>query len=367
MKVIPVKYFGLLVLASLLGELLHSCTVSWENPPEVKDDESEITLRMGLKSATSTSGLLTKLYVFSNEGTGDYLLTDSLPQVVSGSTRLKLNLADLNKKNYRFLFVATPEVKPEIQVAATDNASFPFGTSWEKVAVRMSADSMSIDNYYGIADSPGSEILERGSVDGELTRLVGQMVFCFYKAGPGGVKDPVAVDDPKVGSVMDRVSSIDITYDGVPHQITFNSGKQPVAQPGSESVLKHTVRFSLTEDGQKVILPQANAPVEIADSIPGGAILKGTCLLPSQQKVRVSMIFHYYDTTPICENQNSEHMHGVDCYTPQTISLNLPQRADAVGLSVLPDHFTINNAGLPCNRIIDILHTSGIVIDTVWN
>lgn len=365
MKVIPVKYFGLLVLASLLGELLHSCTASWENPPEVKNDESEIMLRMGLKSGISTSGLLIKLYVFSNEGTGDYLLTDSLPQVVSGFTRLKLNPEDLNKKNYRFLFVATPESKPEIQAGAAGNAPFSFGTSWEKVAVRMSADSMSIDNYYGITDIPGNEILERGSVDGELTRLVGQMVFCFYKAGSGGVAEPV--DDPQVGSVMDRVSSIDITYKDLPRQITFDSGKQPVAQPGSEFVLKQTIRFSLTKEGQKVILPQADAPVETADSISGGAILKGACLLPSQQKVRVSMLFHYYDTTPKCENQNSEHTHGVDCYTSQTMSLNLPQRVDAAGLSVLPDHFTINNARLPCNRIIDILHTSGVEIDTVWN
>lgn len=365
MKVIPVKYLGMLVLASLLGELLHSCTASWENPPEVKNDESEIMLRMALKNDISTSGLLIKLYVFSNEGTGDYLLTDSLPQVVSGLTRLKLNPADLNKKNYRFLFVATPETKQEIQVGSADNAPFSFGTSWQKAAVRMSADSMSTDNYYGITDIPGNEILERGSVDGELTRLVGQMVFCFYKAGPGGVAKPV--DDPQVGSVMDRVSSIDITYEGVPRQITFDSGNQPVAQPGSKSVLKQTVRFSLTKDGQKVILPQADVPVETADSIPGGAILKGMCLLPSQQNVRVSMLFHYYDTTPVCENQNGEHTHGAECYTPQTMPLSLPQRADAAGLSVLPDHFTINNARLPCNRIIDILHTSGIEIDTVWN
>lgn len=365
MKVIPVKYLGMLVLASLLGELLHSCTVSGENPPEVKNDESEIMLRMGLKSDISTSGLLIKLYVFSNEGTDDYLLTDSLPQVVSDVTRLKLNPADLNKKNYRFLFIATPETKQEIQVGTADNASFSFGTSWEKVAVRRSADSMSIDNYYGITDIPGNEILKRGSVDGKLTRLVGQMVFCFYKAGPGGGKEPV--DDPQVGSVMDRVSSIDITYEGVPRQITFDSGKHPVAQPGLESVLKQTVRFSLTKNGQKVILPQADAPVEIADSIPRGAILKGMCLLPSQQKVRVSMLFHYYDTTPKCENQNSEHTHEADCYTSQTMSLNLPQQTGAAGLNVLPDHFTINNARLPCNRIIDILHTSGFEINTVWN
>lgn len=107
------------------------------------------------------------------------------------------------------------------------NSPFAFGTEWEKVAIEMANDSLSVDNYYGIKDLTGNEILQTGTIHGELTRLVGQMLFCFYKVGPGGVSDPVPVNDKTVASVMDRISSIDITYEGVPRLITFDSGNHP--------------------------------------------------------------------------------------------------------------------------------------------
>ena len=64
---------------------------------------------------------------------------------------------------------------------------------------------------------------------------------------------------------MDRISSIDITYEGVPRLITFDSGNHPVVLPGSKITLNHTIHFSLTPEGQKVPLPQTNVPVEVAD------------------------------------------------------------------------------------------------------
>lgn len=367
MKLIPLKYVGLLGLTSLLCGLFQSCATSWENPPEVPDDKSEILLHTELMNGIVVNGLLTKLYVFSKVGTGDYLLTDSLPQVVSGTSRLKLSLADLETNDYRFLFIATPEANPEITVRRKDNYALLPDATWQDITIGATVENLSIDNYYGIKDMTGSEILEKKEITADLTRLVGQMVFCFYKVGPGGVKDPVAVDDPNVASVMDRVSSIDVTYEGVPRLVTFGAGNEPVALAGSESTINHIVRFSLMDDGQKVNLPQEEISVEVADSIPGGAILKGACLLPSQQSVRVSMVFHYYDTTPICENFEKGHMHSTACYTPNTLSLHLPQSNSSQGLSVLRDCFTINNSGLPCNRVIDIQHTSGFDVDTKWN
>lgn len=367
MKKIPVKYILLSGLATLLGGLSYSCTEPQQTESDWADNKPEISLRMDFREGDSGNGLLTKLYVFSNDGTGGYRLSDSLPQIISSSTRLKISMADLNSKNYRFLFIATPESEPEIQVKCTNNSSFPFGSEWERVAIEMSKDSLSVDNFYGIKDLTGREILQAGTIQGELTRLVGQMVFCFYKVGPGGVSEPVPVTDQSVSSVMDRISSIDITYEGAPRRITFDSDNHPMILTGSEVTLNHTVHFSLGADGQKVALPQAGAPVEVSDSIVGGAIVKGTCLLPSRQGVRVSMIFHYYDTTPICGHTENGHTHGTDCYTPRTLSLHLPKNTEAPGLDVLPDHFTINNAGLPCNRIIDVLHTSGFDIITEWN
>ena len=365
MRKIPVKYIGLFSLISLFGGLFHSCTEeSREDIPDWVDSKSGILFRTELREGISDKGLLTKLYIFSKKGSGNYLLVDSVRKVVNDSTRLKLKEEDLKEQDYRFLFIATSEQKPEMQVQCTDNTPFAFGTEWEKVAVSMLTDNLSVDNYYGIKDLSGNEILTEGSIDGELSRLVGQMVFCFYKVGPGGITKPLPVDDIKVGSVLDRVSSIDISYKGVARMVTFDENQCPIALAGSNKELKHTVSFTLSADSLATVkLPQEGVPVEIADSIPGGAILKGACLPPSQGGVWVSMTFHYYDTTPVCADT---HKHTVECYTPSTLSLNLPIKDAASGLNVLPDHFTINNAGLPCNRIIDILYTAGFTINTTW-
>lgn len=366
MRKIPVKYIGLLAFAALSGGLFHSCTESQQDIPDGVDGKPEVMLRTSVREETSGAGLLTKLYVFKSDGT-EYQLSDSVPLVVSGTTKLKMSYADLNKNSYRFLFIATPESKPGIYVKRSDNASLALGTGWEKVVVAMQGDSLSVDNYYGITDLPGTEIMRLTTIQGELTRLVGQMVFCFYRTGPGGVKDPVAVKDTTVASVLDRVSSVDITYEGVPLQIGFDGENKPLAVASPSKTMKHTIRFTQTQNGLKVPLPQQGIPVEVNDSISGGAIIKGTCLLPSRQGVHVSMVFHYYDTTPVCENTDKDHKHTVECYTPQTVSLRLPQSETVPGLNILPDYFTISNAGLPCNRIIDVAHSSGIEINTVWN
>ncbi|MCA6030954.1 DUF5031 domain-containing protein [Bacteroides thetaiotaomicron] len=365
MKKISVRYICLYGIITLFSEMFHSCTESQPEIAEREESKLEILFQTSFLQEDSGNCLLTKLYVFGKDNTGSYRLTDSLSQIVSGSTRLKMNLADLNKYDYRFLFVATPELKPEIQAETIDHSPFTFGTEWEKAVIEMVADSMSVNNYYGITDLSGYEILQSKTIEGKLTRLVGQMVFCFYKVGLGGIKDPVAVNDPKIASVFDRISSIEITYEDVARQVTFDATNHPVAVPGSKHVLNHTIRFSQSEKEQKVILPQPENSVEVADSIPGGGILKGTCLLPSKQRVRVSMIFHYYDTTPIC--QEPIHIHAAACYTPMTLLLCLPKVTESQGLDILPDHFTINNAAFSCNRVIDVRHTSGIDVNTTWN
>lgn len=363
MKKIPVKCIGLLGLAALLGGLFHSCTESQQDTTDWVDGKSEFLFRTGFSEGTSGEDLLTSLYVFSTDGNGgsDYQFSTSLPQVISGTTKLQMKYADLKKKNYRFLFVATPQAKPEIQVKSSDTPSFALGTSWEKVVITMATDSLSVDNYYAITDMKGMDILASNDITGELTRLVGQMVFCFYKASKEGV------NDPEVLSVLDRISSIDITYQNAPLQIKFDADNKPVPMPDSKITLQHTVRLALTAEGQKVDLSNQGTAVETNDTITkGGAILKGTCLLPASQTVRVAMKFHYYDTTPICRKTEKEHIHDAGCYTLKELELHLPKQESPMGLSVLPDHFTVNNALLPCNRVIDIMHTSSINVNTVW-
>lgn len=348
----------------LLGICFQSCTDACNDTEHWSDNEKGITCRAAVGKEAAGSDLQVNLYVFSSEGGSDYLFNSSLPVATDGSTMLKLNPADLSKKDYRFLFIATPKAQAEIEAQPADGSSFDSGTPWQNVAVAMTGDSLSVDNYYGITDLPGTSILQTGVIEGELKRMVGQMVFCFYKADSD--RKPLAVDDADVTSVLDRISSIDITYTEVPRQVVFDADNNPVAVNGAERTLIHSVHLTFDEGGQKVTVPQEKATVETADSIKGGAILKGTCLLPSSQKVRVSMTFHYYDTTPICTEDN-ESIHKEGCFDKRTLSLSIPKETEAMGLKVLPDYFTINNACLPCNRIIDIRHTSGLVVNTEWN
>lgn len=365
MKKMRINSIALFGLASVLAVLSQSCTDAQDDTPKPIDNRTGIVCTTALSQGTETNGLKINLYVFSKEGTGDYQLSDSVSPVVSGDTRLTINPAELKRNDYRFLFIATPKTRQEIQVKRVDDTPLAFGTEWGKVSVVMLRDSMSVDNYYGITDLPGSEISAQGIINGDLKRMVGQMVFHFYKIGAGGITNPIPVDNPNVASVLDRVFGIELTYQNVPRRITFDADNQPVASatdPGT--TLTNVVRFSTTGNGLKVNLPQPGVPVETSADVRGEAILKGTCLFPARDRVKVSMTFHYYDTTPTCED--TKHTHVATCYTPRTLSLNIPQNAPITGLSVIPDHFTINNAGIPCDRVIDIVHTSNITINTEW-
>lgn len=181
MKVVPAKYVSFFGLVSLLCGLLQSCAKSWENPPQEPDDKIEILIRTEIMDGIIVNGLLTKLYVFSSDGTDNYLLSDSLPQVISGSSMLKMSESELNKKNYRFLFIATPEANPEIVVRRIDGYPLLPDAEWKNITIGMTGNSLSKDNYYGIKDITGSEILEQKVIKAELMRYEGVMVSIFTK------------------------------------------------------------------------------------------------------------------------------------------------------------------------------------------
>lgn len=184
MKTVSAKYVSFFGLVSLLCGLLQSCAKSWENPPQEPDDKIEILIRTEIMDGIIVNGLLTKLYVFSSDGTDNYLLSDSLPQVISGSSMLKMSESELNKKNYRFLFIATPEANPEIEVKRIDGYALLPDTEWKNIAIGMTGNSLSKDNYYGIKDITGSEILEQKVIKAELMRYEGVMTFISHRRHP---------------------------------------------------------------------------------------------------------------------------------------------------------------------------------------
>lgn len=181
MKTVSAKYVSFFGLVTLIFGLLQSCAKSWENPPQEPDDKIEILIRTEIMDGIIVNGLLTKLYVFSSDGTDNYLLSDSLPQVISGSSKLKMSESELNKKNYRFLFIATPEANPEIVVRRIDGYPLLPDAEWKNITIGMTGNSLSKDNYYGIKDITGSEILEQKVIKVELMRYEGVMVSIFTK------------------------------------------------------------------------------------------------------------------------------------------------------------------------------------------
>lgn len=328
--------------------------------------ESSVPLTLRSEGTSSEQALACYVYIFSQTGnSGGYSFEKMIQPAIGGETPLSLETT--GGRAYRFLFVATPEEAPEMALSTRADAPVATGTPWEDIVLLEGTAPLSVDNYYGITEMTGPEIAAAGKVEGHLTRLTGQVLFDFYKAGPGGVEDPVAIDPTKAQSVFDRIYQVDITYTGQAAGVAFGEGNrlEPVYKENNSS--KQTLHFALTP-GLGVGIPQPENGLGAHPSAAGGVRLQGACFLPTDTELRVSMAFHYYDPLPVCGITGSaaEHLHTIDCYIQKEVELNLPALS-ADGLSIRPDYFTVHKAALPCDRVIDIPHESGINIQTSWN
>ena len=97
----------------------------------------------------------------------------------------------------------------------------------------------------------------------------------------------------------------------------------------------------------------------------GSLRMKGAFLLPSDSKLRVKLLFTYYDTTPACGNGHTG-VHSAACFPQRQLTLALPAADAATGLPVAANCFTVNRAGLHCDRIIDIPVGGGIETNFDW-
>lgn len=351
-----------------LGLAFLSCSDTESEIGKEGIEPSSVPVMLRSEEAPADRELTCSVYIFSQTKAADgYRMEGMVEPTLDQETPLPLQGSQLAEKTYRFLFVATPKDAPEIKVATLAGESVITGTPWEDIMLTEDQSALSIDNYYGIQEMTGPEITAAGKVEGHLTRLTGQVVFEFYKAGPGGLNDPTAVDPAKAQSVFDRIYQVDITYTGQPSGITFGPGNRPEPVYLENKPVQQTMSFTLTP-GLNVDIPQTEIGLNAHPSAAGGARIQGCCFLPADPTLRVAMVFHYYDLMPVCEKTGSsaEHEHTATCYTPQTVSLNLPALSSD-GLSIRPDHFTVHRAALPCDRVIDIQHHSEINIQTAWN
>lgn len=304
-------------------------------------------------------------YVFHKAPSdADYVFEQEILLQGDGTDKLKFANQDLVQYDYRFLFTATPLNRPEIVVTANNKAKLSGGENWTDVIVLAQEDSLTIDNYYDILDKTGKEILKEGSIDGVLTRLVGQVLFDFSKIGTD-INNPVDITDATVTSVFDRVYQIDATYTGLSRSVGFGSDLTPRGIEQSLTVTRIIYPEMNAHFG--VSIPQQNNGLDIAASGKKGSVrLYGACALPTSASVKVTLVFHYYDTTPVCENSHGDVPHIKSCYTQKELRLNLSDWDKSTGLTLLPDYYTLNRAGIHCNRIIDIATTTGLTLDAIW-
>lgn len=351
----------------IAGFTLFSCSNEAEDDIDVRNNangDTEIFATLGTQALPS--GLQCNMYIFyKSQSDTDYLFKEV--KALNGNDRIKFMNKDLLNKSYRFLFVATSAGAPEVDVTNKSNNPLDTSDKWSDVLITSEEQLISADNYAGVLDKTGDEIMNQGSINGVLTRMVGQIVLDIFRINTS-IKEPMDIVSPDVTSVLDRVYKIEVEYTGMTKDVTFGPTNNLV--DNNKWTNKLTQTFNITTDSDlKVSVEQNNKNgLEISPvNKSGSARIKGIYCLPSTENIRVKLTFHYYDTTPACGNSDGG-VHSTDCYDKRTLVLNLPQdQTDAKLLSVYPNYFTLNKAGIRYDRIIDLELNSSISFETEWS
>lgn len=283
--------------------------------------------------------------------------------------RMKFLNEELVDKSYRFLFVAAPTAGSKLSVSNDENKQLSTSDTWEQVIISSSEQLLDDKYYYAVVDKTGDEILEAGTINGELERMVGQIVLDIFRIGDN-ISDPDPIQSSMVASVLDRVYQIDVEYSNLTKAFAFNEAGAIVEKSSWTTKLSQTLTPTLG-DTLQVALPQlANGLNESAQGVKGSVrIASGTYCLASSAKVRTKYTFKYYDTTPTCANIEKTHKHTLSCFenNQRELVLHIPQEADdAQLLNVLPNHFTVSKAGIRLDRIIDLASATSFVLAMDW-
>ena len=306
----------------------------------------------------------TPLYLFRRAArTQDgYVFDRSYTSVADGET-LKLPLAELKAYDYRFLMVAQPGDAQWLSLSTATGTQFVPGVAWEDLRLGCASGAAAPDGYSGYTDLSGEAILLDGKIRLTLTRVAGQVLFDIYRTG-SSLSQPESILSPDVESVIDRIARIEISYENPTTELRFDENGTLVPAAYASEPLVQSILPQMTDF--KVPLPQTDKGLGIYDDgVRGSLRMKGAFLLPSDSKLRVKLLFTYYDTTPACGNGHTG-VHSAACFPQRQLTLALPAADAATGLPVAANCFTVNRAGLHCDRIIDIPVGGGIETNFDW-
>lgn len=322
------------------------------------------TVDVRLAGAYPASGLETPLYLFRRSaGSTDEYLYDRTCESVADGQSLKMPLAEIKASDYRFLMIAQPQGAAWLTPQTASGGALVPGTGWDDLRLVSVSGAAASDGYCGFADMGGEELLQQGSVRLTLKRIAGQVVFDIFRTA-GSLSQPESVVSAEVESVIDRISQIDVEYVNPTTALRFGADGQLTAAAYASEPLTVTIRPEMGDF--KVVLPQADKGLQVYDAALRGSLrMEGAFLLPSDSKLRIRMNFTYYDTTPICGNDHTGD-HTAACYGQQQLTLALPAATSEAGLPVAADCFTVNRAGLRCDRIIDVPAGGSVEADFDW-
>lgn len=352
-------YFtSLLAAICILG--ITACSDDKAGRASVMEESPEIEVSL----KTPSGGLSCPFYIFRKQAgsADDYVFDNSIATVGDGST-MRIALEDLKAFDYRFLMVAQPASTPWLEVTGNGEPLIR-GTAWNDVRLKEVSDSASDEAYFGITDMTGEAIISTPRIVMLLKRIAGEMVFDIYRRGTS-IDDPVSVVSTDVASVIDRVTEIEIRYAGHTSSLRFGADNLPVPASYTTTETVQTIKPAL-DAAFRASLPQTESGLEeYGSAVRGGLRIMGAFLLPSDSRIRVTMKFTYYDTTPECGN-NHPGEHFADCFRKKTVTLTLPAATASLGLPVKSDCFTVNRAALRTDRIIDVPSESSVDVDFAW-
>lgn len=342
--------------AALLG--FWSCSKTDYNAAEDGTRQIEVSLK------TPPAGLSCPLHIFRRPaGTSDEYAFDRNCGPVADGTTLKLTLEELKAFDYRFLMTAQPASRQWLEVTG-DAQELTAGTLWNDVRLAETSTEATSEAYCGVTDMSGDDIIRNGRILMELKRIGGEMVFDIYRKG-ATLDDPVSIVSTDVASVIDRVTRIEIRYYSPTVALRFGPENELIPDSYGSTPVVQAIIPSL--DGNlRAVLPQSdNGLAEYDPTVRGSLRIMGAFLLPSDSRIRATMKFTYYDTTPVCGNSHTGD-HTDTCFEEKTLLLNLPSALSATGLPVKGNFFTVNRAGLGTDRIIDVPTESGVDVDFTW-
>ena len=285
-----------------------------------------------LDGTLPATALRTPLYLFRRAArTQDgYVFDRSYTSVADGET-LKLPLAELKAYDYRFLMVAQPGDAQRLSLSTAAGTQFVPGVAWEDLRLGCASGAAAPDGYSGYTDLSGEAILLDGKIRLTLTRVAGQVLFDIYRTG-GSLSQPESILSPDVESVIDRIARIEISYENPTTELRFDENGTLVPAAYASEPLVQSILPQMTDF--KVPLPQTDKGLGIYDDgVRGSLRMKGAFLLPSDSKLRVKLLFTYYDTTPACGNGHT-NVHSAACFPQRQLTLALPAADAATGLPV---------------------------------